>query len=84
MLTPIGERIHVARPDVDLDTHIEDVANTLVFEDLRDVILLSWSYGGVVITGVADRALICLCGMSDAERQLRCGLATSTFARLPT
>jgi hypothetical protein len=56
----------------------------LVFEDLRDVILLSWSYGGKVITGVADRVLIWLRGMSDAERHRRCVLTTSKFAWLPT
>src|SRR5215212_9811239 len=54
--TGLGERAHLARPDVDLDTHILDVVNVVVFEDLRDVILLGWSYGGMVITGVADRA----------------------------
>jgi pimeloyl-ACP methyl ester carboxylesterase len=43
-------------PDVDLDTHITDVVNVLVYEDLSDVILAGHSYGGMVITGVADRA----------------------------
>ena len=55
-LTGIGERVHLAGPDVDLDTHITDVVNVLAFEELQDVILVGWSYGGVVITGVADRA----------------------------
>jgi pimeloyl-ACP methyl ester carboxylesterase len=55
--TGLGERVHLARPDVDLDTHITDVVNVLTFEDLRDVILLGWSYGGLVFTGVADRAV---------------------------
>jgi pimeloyl-ACP methyl ester carboxylesterase len=41
---------------VDLDTHIEDVVNVIKFEDLRDVVLLGHSYGGMVATGVADRA----------------------------
>jgi pimeloyl-ACP methyl ester carboxylesterase len=54
--TGLGERAHLSRPDVDLDTHIFDAVNVLVFEDLRDVTLLGWSYGGMVITGVADRA----------------------------
>ncbi len=44
------------RPDIDLDTHITDVVNVLEFEDLRDVILVGHSYGGMVITGIADRA----------------------------
>jgi pimeloyl-ACP methyl ester carboxylesterase len=52
--TGLGERVHLAQPDVDLDTHITDMVNVLIFEDLREVILLGWSYGGMVITGVAD------------------------------
>jgi pimeloyl-ACP methyl ester carboxylesterase len=55
--TGLGERAHLLRADIDLDTHITDVASMLVFEDLRDVILVGHSYGGMVITGVADRAL---------------------------
>ena len=43
-------------PDVDLDLHIRDVVALLHYEDLRDVILVGHSYGGMVITGVADRA----------------------------
>ena len=45
-----------AEPDVDLDLHIRDVVAVLHYEDLRDVILVGHSYGGMVITGVADRA----------------------------
>jgi pimeloyl-ACP methyl ester carboxylesterase len=44
------------RPGIDLDTHITDVVNVLRWDDLRDVILVGHSYGGMVITGVADRA----------------------------
>jgi pimeloyl-ACP methyl ester carboxylesterase len=55
-LTGLGERAHLAGPDVDLDTHISDVVNVLVYEDLRDVVLVGHSYGGMVATGVADRA----------------------------
>jgi pimeloyl-ACP methyl ester carboxylesterase len=55
-LTGLGERSHLAHPDIDLDTHIQDVVNVLEYEDLRDVILLGHSYGGMVATGVADRA----------------------------
>jgi pimeloyl-ACP methyl ester carboxylesterase len=53
--TGLGERVHLAHPDVDLDTHITDMVNVLTFEDLRDVVLVGWSYGGMIITGVADR-----------------------------
>ena len=55
-LTGLGERKHLVRPDIDLDTHITDVVHVLEYEDLTDVILLGHSYGGMVITGVADRA----------------------------
>ena len=55
-LTGLGERAHLLRPDIDLDMHVTDVVNVLRFEDLRDVILVGHSYGGMVITGVADRA----------------------------
>ena len=43
-------------PDIDLETHIADMLAVLEFEDLRDVILIGHSYGGMVATGVADRA----------------------------
>ena len=54
-LTGLGERGHHASPAVDLETHISDVTAALDFEDLRDVVLLGHSYGGMVATGVADR-----------------------------
>jgi pimeloyl-ACP methyl ester carboxylesterase len=54
-LTGLGERSHLASPDVSLDTHIQDVVNVLFYEDLKDVIFAGHSYGGAVITGVADR-----------------------------
>ncbi|MGW3645538.1 alpha/beta fold hydrolase [Streptomyces sp. NPDC000878] len=55
-LTGVGERSHLLRPDIDLDFHIKDVVQVLEYEDLRDVILVGHSYGGMVVTGVADRA----------------------------
>ena len=54
-LTGQGDRVHLARPDIGLNTHIEDVVNTILYEDLHDIILVGHSYGGMVITGVADR-----------------------------
>ncbi|MFQ6046308.1 MAG: alpha/beta fold hydrolase [Gemmatimonadales bacterium] len=54
-LTGQGERVHLASPSVGLSTHIDDVVNTILWEDLRDVVLVGHSYGGMVITGVADR-----------------------------
>lgn len=54
-LTGLGERIHLASPDIRLATHVDDVVNTIVWEDLRNVVLVGHSYGGMVVTGVADR-----------------------------
>lgn len=54
-LTGQGERVHLASPDITLTTHINDVVNTILFEDLSDIVLVGHSYGGMVITGVADR-----------------------------
>ena len=55
-LTGLGERAHLATPTTDLDTHVTDVAAVLHFEDLHDVVLVGHSYGGMVITGVAEQA----------------------------
>jgi pimeloyl-ACP methyl ester carboxylesterase len=54
-LTGLGERVHLAQPEIDLETHIADVVNTISWEDLSDVILAGHSYAGFVVTGVADR-----------------------------
>lgn len=54
-LTGLGERMHLNSPDVDLQTHINDVVNLILFEDLDDIVLTGHSYGGMVITGVMDR-----------------------------
>jgi pimeloyl-ACP methyl ester carboxylesterase len=54
-LTGLGERVHLASKDVDLETHIADVLGVLDYEDLRDAILVGHSYSGVVVTGAADR-----------------------------
>ncbi|UCC26334.1 MAG: alpha/beta hydrolase [Gemmatimonadales bacterium] len=54
-LTGQGERHHLASPEIGLETHIRDVVNLIVWEQLEDVVLVGHSYGGMVITGVADR-----------------------------
>jgi pimeloyl-ACP methyl ester carboxylesterase len=54
--TGLGERVHLVSPENDLETHIQDVVDVLKFEDLRNVVLIGHSYGGMVATGVADRA----------------------------
>ena len=53
--TGLGDRVHLAGPAVNLDTHITDVVNVLTFEELAGVTLVGWSYGGMIITGVAER-----------------------------
>lgn len=54
-LTGLGERSHLASPDIGLETHINDVVNLVVWEELDDVTLVGHSYGGVVAAGAADR-----------------------------
>jgi pimeloyl-ACP methyl ester carboxylesterase len=54
--TGLGERAHLANPSIDLETHIEDILNVIKYEDLREVVLIGHSYGGMVASGVADRA----------------------------
>jgi len=54
-LTGLGERAHLASPDVSLETHIADVVGVLEAENLSDVVLVGHSYAGIVVTGVADR-----------------------------
>ena len=53
--TGVGERVHIADSRVDLETHISDILNVLFFEDLRNIVLIGHSYGGMVATAVADR-----------------------------
>ncbi|HEU5484646.1 MAG TPA: alpha/beta hydrolase [Microlunatus sp.] len=53
--TGMGDRVHLADPSVNLDTHISDVVNVIEFEELTDVTLVGWSYGGMIITGVAEQ-----------------------------
>jgi pimeloyl-ACP methyl ester carboxylesterase len=54
-LTGQGERSHLASTNIDLSTHIQDIVNVILYEDLHDIVLVGHSYGGMVITGVADR-----------------------------
>ena len=53
-LTGVGERVHLAHPLVDLTTHVHDAVNQVLYEDLRDIVLLGFSYGGFVVTGALD------------------------------
>lgn len=54
-LTGLGDRAHLGTPETNLDTHITDVTAAIETEELTDVILCGHSYGGIVITGAADR-----------------------------
>ena len=54
-LTGLGERAHLLSKSITLDTHIADVAQLIEAEELLDAVLVGHSYGGMVITGVADR-----------------------------
>jgi pimeloyl-ACP methyl ester carboxylesterase len=53
-LTGLGERSHLMNPSINLDTHIADIVNVIKHEELSDVVLVGHSYGGMVVTGVAD------------------------------
>jgi pimeloyl-ACP methyl ester carboxylesterase len=53
-LTGLGERVHLASPQVTLSTHVRDVVNTILYEDLSDIVLLGFSYGGFVVTGAIE------------------------------
>ncbi len=56
-LTGMGERAHLGQhEDVGLATHVNDVVAVIEFENLRDVVLVGASYGGMPVTGAADRA----------------------------
>lgn len=54
-LTGLGDRVHLLRPDVDLDTHILDVVNLLVHEDLAEVVLVGHSSSSMPVIGAAER-----------------------------
>jgi pimeloyl-ACP methyl ester carboxylesterase len=54
-LTGLCEKSHLVSPAVNLDTHIEDIVNEVHWKDLRDVVLVAHSYGGIVGTGVIER-----------------------------
>jgi len=54
-LTGVGERAHQGAENITLETHIRDVCGVIEAEELSDVVLCGHSYGGMVITGVADR-----------------------------
>lgn len=54
-LTGLGDRADLASPEVDLETHVADIVRTIEDEDLHDVVLVGHSYGGIPVTGAAER-----------------------------
>ena len=54
-LTGLADRSHLLSRDINLDTHITDITNLILWEELSDIVLCGHSYGGAVVTGVADR-----------------------------
>lgn len=54
-LTGLGGRCHLANPDINLDTHVQDVVGVIECEDLQDVILIGHSSGSMVVTGVVEK-----------------------------
>jgi len=62
-LTGVGERCHLLTPQVNLETHIADVMNLVRWEELSDVVLCGHSYGGCVVSGVADRIPEGICAL---------------------
>jgi pimeloyl-ACP methyl ester carboxylesterase len=55
-LTGVGERAHLLSKEVSLETLIEDIVNVLECEELADVVLVGHSFGGLPVSGTADRA----------------------------
>src|ERR1700704_1085203 len=54
-LTGVGERSHLLSLQINLETHVNDVVSLIQWEELSDVVLCGHSYGGCVISGVADK-----------------------------
>jgi pimeloyl-ACP methyl ester carboxylesterase len=80
-LTGIGERAHLTSPSVNLTTHIRDVVNVVLCEDLDDITLLGFAHGGMVVTGTLDhiadgvRHLVYLDAFVPASSDTVAGLA---------
>jgi pimeloyl-ACP methyl ester carboxylesterase len=55
-LTGLGERSHLLREGVNVSTHVTDVVNVIKWERLSDIVLCGHSYGGLVVSGVAEQA----------------------------
>ena len=88
-LTGLADRRHLLAADVDLDTHIDDIVNTIRYAEMDDLVLVCHSFGGVPGVGAADRlaeriralvlldALLPVDGLSSSEVRERSGSAWS-------
>jgi pimeloyl-ACP methyl ester carboxylesterase len=80
-LTGVGERVHLTSPGIGLSTHVTDVVNHVLYEDLDGIVLLGFSYGGAVVTAalphLADRIdhLVYLDAFVPADGETVLGLA---------
>lgn len=85
-LTGLGDRKHLARPGINLDTHANDIVNLIEMEDLRQVVLVGWSYGGMVASDVLARVTDRIASMVylDAFAPERGKSATSYTSRNPS
>lgn len=82
-LTGLGERSHLLGANITIDTFVRDVENVLVWENLHEVILVGHSFGGLTITGVADRVPQRLQQLVYLDAFIL-GSGVSTFDSLPS
>jgi pimeloyl-ACP methyl ester carboxylesterase len=54
-LTGMGDRVHLASPHVGIETAIQDVVYSIVYEGLENVVLVGHSFADKVVAAVADR-----------------------------
>jgi len=88
-LTGLCERSHLATPAVDLTTHVNDIVNEMKWKDVSQVVLCGHSYGGMVITGVAEQmapkiaSIVYLDAFVPADGQSLADIATNTDVSQP-
>ena len=54
-MTGLGERSHLLDAKINLATHVTDIVNVIKWESLNDIVLVGHSYGGAVVSGVAEQ-----------------------------
>jgi pimeloyl-ACP methyl ester carboxylesterase len=89
-LSGVGERSHLASDAISLSTHIDDIVNEIKWKDLDHIVLVGHSYGGMVITGVAERireridAIVYVDGFIPSDGQSMAELRGPNAAPFPT